>query len=75
MTNTMDDEELLNKARSLLWAAKLSGASIEFLEAVIEDGFADAGLEPWGSWDEDLAEQGRSERSRIRELCLLHHIL
>jgi hypothetical protein len=56
---TIEDEELISKARELLDKAQLSGASIEFLDH-ITDGI--------------VFILTREERRRIKELCLIHQI-
>ena len=72
---TLSDEELLEKATLLLRDYPVSGASIEFLEGVLLNGFADeASFEDEEDGDDDVIE-ARRQRRRIRELCILHQLL
>lgn len=61
---TQSDEELLDKAKILLSGAKLSGAAIEVLEDILEDGLED-----------HITKLGRLQREKIAELSILHQIL
>lgn len=71
-TNLMDDDELLEKAQLLLGKCPLSGASIEKLESILADGFADDGFYGWENREAETT--GREQRRAIRELCILHQI-
>ena len=70
----MSDEELIEKAKLLLGpisVTRISGPSIEFLENILIDGFADE-VEYPDEWERSSANR---QRARIRELCILHQIL